>query len=202
MGQGKNRQVYTEEYFTNLGYTKNKDGSFSPPKFKNPLTHLTKDKIDYKRKSLELVDLVQKEKVIETSDFEVRPVTEWIIRGNVPSKKNSRQNFVRNGRIVSIPSKLHSEYVKSTAMQYKVFGIEFKRSVEVLKLPYPIYMEFTFIRGSKHRWDYSNAVQTVEDIIVENSWIPDDSADYLIPVFKPYEYDKNNPGVKIKLLCK
>lgn len=33
-----------------------------------------------------------------------------------------------------------------------------------------------------------------------NSWINDDSADHIIPVFRPYEYDKENPGVKIKLL--
>lgn len=146
MAQGKNRQVYSEQYFLDKGFVKQPDGSYAPPKFKNPLTHLTKDKIDYKRKSLELADLVQKEKIIETTNFEAKPVTEWFIRGNVPSKKNSRQNFVRNGKMISIPSKLHAEYVKSTAMQYKVFGIEFKRSVVALKLSYPISVEFTFVR--------------------------------------------------------
>ena len=38
-----------------------------------------------------------------------KPKTEWFIKGTVPSKKNSRQNFVSNGKQISLPSKKHQE---------------------------------------------------------------------------------------------
>lgn len=145
--------------------------------------------------------LVVREKVVETPDFTAKVKTEWFIRGySVPSKKNSRQNFVRNGKQISIPSKNHAEYVKMTSMQYEIFGIEFRKAVQVLGLEYPLNIEFTFIRDSKRRFDYCNACQTVEDIMVANKWIEDDSADFLIPSFGKYRIDKENPGVIIKIL--
>lgn len=193
MGKRGVSTLFTRDWFLKRNYTENADGTFSPPAFKNPFTT--------PKNTTETI--IPKQKVVETVDFHKTPVTEWFIGPyNVPSKKNSRQNFVRNGKQISIPSKLHSEYVKVTAMQYKVYGTEFKRSVEALKLVYPLYVEFTFIRGSKHRFDYCNAAQTCEDLMVANGWIEDDAADYIIPVFKLYEYDKNRPGVRIKLLTK
>lgn len=147
------------------------------------------------------VEMIIKEKVNNSPDFDVKPVTEWFIQGyNVPSKKNSRQNFVRNGKQISIPSKIHAQYVKMTDMQYKAFGKEFRKAVETLGIGLPLRVEFTFVRDSHRRFDYCNACQTCEDLMVSNSWIDDDSANHLIPVFNPYEYDKNNPGVKIKIL--
>jgi len=146
---------------------------------------------------------IVKAKVNDSPDFQAKVVTEWFIRsGNVPSKKNSRQNFVKNGKQISIPSKRHAEYVKVTAMQYAIFGKEFRHAIATLGLKYPLKVEFTFIRDSHRRWDYANALQTCEDIMVSSGWIDDDSADHLIPVFAPYEYDKVNSGVRIKLLTR
>lgn len=141
--------------------------------------------------------------VEQTEDFQYSIKTEWFIQGySVPSKKNSRQNFVRNGKQISIPSKKHAEYVKMTAMQYSVFGKEFRAAVKAYDLKYPLRIEFTFIRSTKHRFDYCNSAQSVEDLMVSNKWIEDDSADHIIPVFAPYKYDKNNPGVVIRLITK
>jgi len=36
MAKGGNHFKYTEDYFLANGYTKNPDGSYQPPKFKNP----------------------------------------------------------------------------------------------------------------------------------------------------------------------
>ena len=36
--------------------------------------------------------------------------------------------------------------------------------------------------------------------MVKNNWIEDDNAEYMIPVFEQYEYDKENPGVYITIL--
>lgn len=188
--------TYSEQWFLDRQYTKNKDNSWSPPALNSNYIR--------EKKGLPVSEIIPKIKVNNSPQFDAKPVTEWFISGySVPSKKNSRQNFVSKSthKIISIPSKKHAEYVKMTAMQYKAFGIEFKRTVAHYKLEYPLHIEFTFVRSTKHSFDYCNSCQTVEDII-KGSWIPDDSADYIIPYFKPYEFNKNNPGVRIKILIK
>jgi len=207
----------TEQWFKDKGYFLNTDGSWSPPQMKSKYI-----KVQAAKNVLEEIELVIKEKVNSSPDFKIIPSTEWFITNyNVPSKKNSRQNF-KNG--ISIPSEKHAEYVKMTAMQYDAYGKEFRNAVEYFDLKYPLRIEFTFIRSSKKSFDYGNALQTCEDImkdeykkiptdkigkngkrvkkfvLVKQNWFPDDSADYLLPSFKPYEYDKENPGVRIKLL--
>ncbi len=169
-----------------------KTGTLTPPKLESPYIKQQRAKNE---------GLVVREKVIETPDFTAKINTSWEIKGNIPAKKNSRRNFVRGGRQVSIPSKKHEEYIKLTDMQYTVFGIEFKRAVKFYGLQNPLKVEFTFVRGSKHSWDYTNILQTVEDCMkFEGRWIEDDNADCLFPIFKPYEYDKNNAGVRIRLI--
>jgi hypothetical protein len=179
---------FTIERLEAMGLTRNEDGTYSKK-------HTPKE-----FKEFEMLDIIPKLKVNDSPDFEHKINTEWFITYNVPSKKNSRINFVRNGKQISLPSKGHSEYKKVTAMQYNIFGIEFRKAIEHYGLKPPFRVEFTFVRGSKHRFDYCNASQTCEDLFTENNWIEDDSADFLIPSFKPYQYDKNNPGVHIKLL--
>lgn len=178
---------FTEEFFLSRGYTKNASGGYDPPKFKHKVFAPEEE-------------VPVKEPVIKTPDFEHKPIAEWFIPGNVPSKKNSRQNFIKNGKQISIPSKIHQEYVTGTKAYWAAFGREFKRTVSELKISYPIKIEFTFIRSSKRRFDYCNAAQTCEDLMTTHNWVEDDSADHLIPVFNKYQYDKENPGVIIKLL--
>lgn len=215
---------FTDEWFESRGYIKTDNGGWSPPPIKSSyIKSLTRYEIPSGTTHCDTKDiLIAKVKVNETPDFTIKPVTEWFIRGySVPSKKNSRQNFVKNGVMRSIPSEKHAEYVKLTAIQYDVFGKEFRRTVEILGLTYPLRVEFHFIRGGKHSFDYANALQTCEDImkdqykkvptilngkkvnkmvLVKKGWFTDDSADYLIPSFKPYTIDKEMPGVIIKLL--
>jgi len=193
---------FSEDFFLQKGFTRNASGGFDPPKFVHKIDLLTSNKNHSAYDTTKCAQLIQKEKIVETNDFNHAPVTEWFISNyNVPSKKNSRQNFVSKTthKMISLPSKKHAEYVKMTAMQYKVFGDEFKKTVERLGLKYPLRIQFTFIRSTKHSFDYCNLAQSCEDIM-KGHWFPDDSADYLIPVFAPYEYDKEMPGVKIKLL--
>lgn len=196
------KKSFSEADLEKMGLVKQADGSFKKPgpvEFKGKKDIFGQHSV-IRKTYIQTTDIVRKEVVFETPDFDHIPAIEWFIKGfSVPSKKNSRQNFVRNGKQISIPSKKHAEYVKMTAMQYRVFGNEFKKAVEYYKLSYPLYIQFTFVRSTKHSFDYCNACQTCEDIM-KGHWIPDDSADYIIPVFKPYEFDKQMPGVKIKLL--
>ena len=40
----------------------------------------------------------------------------------------------------------------------------------------------------------------VQDDMVKHHWIDDDNCENILPVFEPYEYNKENPGVEIKLI--
>lgn len=199
----------SEQWLIDKGYTLGPNGAWTPPALKSKFIQSLKPK----QEELNNYDesLIEKKVVIRTEDFTHAPKTEWFVRYNVPSKKNSRQNFVKNGVMRSIPSAKHAEYVKLTEMQYDVFGREFRAAVEYYKIKPPYRIEFTFIRSSHHSFDYCNAAQTCEDmmkdqykkkVLIRKGWFEDDSAEFLIPVFKEYQYNKENPGVVIKILIK
>ena len=118
----------------------------------------------------------------------------WFIPGNVPSSKNGRR---WTGKYF-ISSKATAKYRKDTKKYYDKFRKSFRK--ELSKLELPVKISFKFIRGSKHKFDYINPAQTVQDDMVKSHWIDDDNCENIIPVFEPYEYNKENPGVEIKLL--
>ena len=89
-------------------------------------------------------------------------------------------------------------YRKNTKSYYADYAEEFKKALANCELP--VYIEFEFIRSTKHKFDYINPAQTVQDDMVKHGWIEDDNADNMVPVFAKYSYDKKNPGVIIRLL--
>jgi hypothetical protein len=115
------------------------------------------------------------------------------IPGNVPSSKNSRIYNSKTKR--SFPSKTVQRYISMS----KPFWVANKdKFLDMSKYSqYPMQVHFLFVRGTKHRFDYINPAQTVQDLMVDYNWVPDDNADYIIPVFEPYQYDKTKPGVYI-----
>lgn len=115
------------------------------------------------------------------------------IAGNVPSSKNSKR---WTGKML-INSKTVMKYIKDTDSQYKSMRSKFEEMTAGLDMP--VVVSFKFIRGTKHRFDYINPAQTVQDLMVKNNWIEDDNMNYIIPHFEPYEYDKKNPGVEIRI---
>ena len=118
----------------------------------------------------------------------------WFIPGNVPSSKNGRR---WTGKYF-VSSKATTKYRKDTAIYFEKFRKGFRK--QLAKLELPVRISFKFIRGSKHKFDYINPAQTTQDDMVKHHWIDDDNCENIIPVFEPYEYDKKNPGVEIKLL--
>jgi hypothetical protein len=119
---------------------------------------------------------------------------EYFIKGNVPSLKNSKR---WTGKYL-ISSKRVLEYEKETKYQYEAIALLLTGELEKCKKPYRI--SFKFVRNSKHKFDYINAVQLPLDLFVKYRILVDDNADEVIPVFQRYEYDKENPGVYIKIL--
>ena len=113
------------------------------------------------------------------------------IPGNVPSSKNSKQ---WTGKML-INSKATRKYISNTKIYYMKNKMKFRKMLKNKRKPYKIYFEF--IRGTKHKFDYINPAQTIQDLMVKNGWIMDDNCDEMMPIFDKYEYDKNNCGVYI-----
>ena len=118
----------------------------------------------------------------------------WFIPGNVPSSKNGRR---WTGKYF-IASKSVVNYRKDTKQYYQKYTKEFRDELNKYKLP--VKIGFTFIRSTRHKFDYINPAQTVQDDMVSHNWIDDDNAENILPVFYQYEYDKSNPGVYIEIL--
>lgn len=121
-------------------------------------------------------------------------MAKYFIPGNVPSSKNGRR---WTGKYF-ISSKTVMKYRKDTAPYFKKYAKKFQK--ELKKHTLPVQIAFTFIRGTKHKFDYINPAQTVQDDMVKHEWIEDDNMVNMIPVFKPYKYDKEKPGVIIEII--
>ena len=117
--------------------------------------------------------------------------TSWFIPGNVPSSKNSRR---WTGKFF-IASKTTMKYRKDTESIYKQHAASFRQEFEKYELP--VYISFKFIRGSRHRFDHINPLQTVQDEMVKHDWIPDDNAIFIIE--QKYESKNKKKKSDIKM---
>lgn len=130
---------------------------------------------------------------------------------NVPSSKNSKR---WTGKFL-ISSQLVLDYIKDTKVHFEDFAEEFRSAYD--SLPKPVYIGFKFYRDSRREFDYINAAQIVLDLMqdpiertsrktgkkktsIGYGLIPRDNADNVIPVFLPYEYNKEVPGVTISII--
>ena len=116
------------------------------------------------------------------------------IPGNVPSSKNSK---VWTGKFL-VSSKAVQQWKRDTKRYWIQYQKQFLDLLDLTSPPYRI--KFTFIRGTRHKFDYINPAQTVQDEMVHQGWLADDNCTILKPVFGSYSYDKQNPGVWIKVL--
>jgi len=113
------------------------------------------------------------------------------IPGNVPSSKNSRR---WTGKY-SIASKQTYNYWKESYDFWKDNAEKVSKYLK--KKSFPVKVYFKFYRKSKHKFDYINPAQTIQDQMVKFGWISDDNSDVIIPIFEEYVYDPKKPGVEI-----
>ena len=121
------------------------------------------------------------------------------MKGNFPSFKNSKR-YVGKGRMIM--SATVQKYLKDYEKQWQTIPKDF---LDLESNKFPIKIGFYFIRNSRHRFDFHNIIQGCADLMVKYNWLPDDNMDYFLPFpleinGKFYEYNKENPGVIIKIL--
>lgn len=117
---------------------------------------------------------------------------EIFISGNTPSSKNSR---VWTGRFM-IESKRVQKYRKETKEQFQNNKELFLSMLQGKEKPYLI--GFHFVRNNKHKFDFCNMLQIVQDIIVSEGYLEDDNCDEMLPI--PYKKEGKYYSVN-KLEC-
>ena len=141
-------------------------------------------------------------------------MNEIFIPGNTPSSKNSKTATSRG----VFSSKTVARYLRSLGIQHfsssrkivKEYAATDRPNVfresfgDWVKPEGQVVIGFHFVRGSKHKFDFGNACQIIHDLMSAHDFIEDDNIDYLVPIpYKKkglwYTYDKENPGVYIKL---
>lgn len=93
-------------------------------------------------------------------------------------------------------------YVKKEN-QFEKIRSEFETQLENKDKPYLV--AFHFVRDSKRDFDFNNATQIVQDLLVAHDMLEDDCMRIMIPVPLMvnglwYSINKENPGVYIKII--
>lgn len=126
------------------------------------------------------------------------------IPGNVPSLKNNKiiigigakcRCCKQSPRRVLISSKSVRQWKKDTDKYWKQYKNEFLEMLSNSEAPHKI--SFKFIRKTRHKFDYTNALDTVQDEMVQQGWLEDDNATVIKPILRTFKYDKLNSGVYI-----
>lgn len=109
------------------------------------------------------------------------------------SSKNSKRILFNKatGRSFVAKSKQSEQNEKDLISFLSLMRGQFAAMLKEKEKPYRIH--FKIYRQTKRRFDYVNIVQGILDSLVKSGLLEDDNADVLIPVFEPYEVDKNNP---------
>lgn len=138
-----------------------------------------------------------------------RAHTKFFIPFNVPALKNGTVNGkFKSKQVVKYMQKLG---IKSFSSKKKTFDNYVRRlnvfyeTISRVKRPdQQSFFGFHFIRESKRNFDFSNAVQILEDLFTAHGFIDDDNINVMIPVplfvnGRAYTVDKKNPGVIVSI---
>ena len=125
----------------------------------------------------------------------------WLIlEGNTPSKKNSKVISCRLGFPQVSCSSRFTTWYKANGEK---FGMKVKKGKLAGKLlaidgyGVPIHgrarIHVHFVRESRRKFDYSNALESVQDFLVDLGVLEDDNADALSIGCITHEVDKKDP---------
>ena len=90
-----------------------------------------------------------------------------ILKGRIPSKKNSRNIFVVKGRLLNIPSKQYEAWHEEKSWELKMRKFEKLEKVESI--------EITIFAPDKRKSDLTNKVESLMDLMVDNGILEDDN---------------------------
>ena len=118
-----------------------------------------------------------------------------LIRGELHSSKNSRRVVKQGNRLVPLKSKAAKLDEASFFVQLHEQRELWERMTDGKQ--YPLRVVFRVWRGRKGVFDYTNITQGLMDAMVKAGYLPDDDADHMIPVYKPYVFRNGYGGCEI-----
>ena len=128
--------------------------------------------------------------------------------GNTPAKKDGARIVRAGGRPILLPSARHERWYRQNAAALGVRIIRGRvrpedrlTSYSGVSLPLPgrTRISIRFYRDSRRRWDYSNALDAVQDLLVDFGILSDDNAEVLALGDITHEYDALNPRAEVTL---
>lgn len=90
------------------------------------------------------------------------------LTGSIPSKKNSRVGFVRNGRVMNIPNKAYKEWHDDAIYQLRAQGT-LEANFEGVEAIITLYSK------DNRRRDMDNQLGSIMDLLVDYGVLRDDS---------------------------
>jgi len=116
-----------------------------------------------------------------------------ILKGRIPSKKNSTRRIKRGNRIFNVPSEAHEQW--HVEQQYSLMK---QRLIPDDPIEKCHYIDLYFHFPDKRRADLSNKTESVMDLLVDVGILKDDSWQVTGPMYlHPSGVDKNDPRVEI-----
>ena len=90
-------------------------------------------------------------------------------------------------------SEAAERYKEEKKIMYDSIGYDFVTAVK--GRPLPVILGMFFIRSRNQDFDFNNASQIVQDMLVEAKILPDDNCNYCLPLPLGVIYGKSVPGV-------
>ena len=118
-------------------------------------------------------------------------ISKITIKGRIPSLKNSRNCFVRGGRMINIPSKQYSAFHKEALKHMP----KSPRNIEKVHS-----MKLDFWAPDKRAGDLDNKTASIMDLLVDANVLKDDNW-YIVPriILVFMGVDKENPRVELTI---
>jgi hypothetical protein len=114
-----------------------------------------------------------------------------LVKGRIPSKKNSRNLFVRGGKLFNIPSKEYAAWHRGALIQLNPFK---DRTIKWTSC------RLSFWAPDKRAADLSNKTESIMDLLVDAKIIEDDNWWIIKKLTLEFAgVDKENPRCEITL---
>lgn len=96
---------------------------------------------------------------------------------------------------ILLDSEATERYKQERKIFYEKMGYDFVQCIK--GRPLPVLLGMMFLRSTVQDFDFNNATQVVQDMLVAESILPDDNCNYVLPWPLGVIYKKGIPGVII-----
>lgn len=131
------------------------------------------------------------------------------IHGELFSSKNSKKIITNPKYVKGVKAKGNRPYFLIESSASEKSGKSIKKQLLANKAqweamtkdqPFPLFVVFKLYRSSRRRYDFTNLIQGIADLMVKCEYLPDDNTQCFYPVPAQDEVDKENPRTEIWLL--